>query len=201
MIIFWTLVLIILLIVSLFVFQGQNTQKKDLLIADCSAKVERWHNLTKVKAIKEQTFSQVFWGDQYQYNQWQKGLLSGADDAKTLGDEVQLYQDKDLGSMMKMDTCSFSGDWQIYSEHYYDSLGKLFYVFSSVKTFSSMDGPVEVKKEMYFSKDGKIIKQAEGCFRIETKEKISKPNYQDIATPFWFTINALPFYKLLDLQK
>lgn len=131
------------------------------------------------------------WGKNYQFDKWTDKKLN--DDTLTLSEAVSIIEQKDLGFFVYVDSYSFSGDWHVATDYYYDKDGQLYFVFWRMNTFYAEE-PLTVEKRLYFDSQGQLIRDLKSVFKMNTKEKIDI-GFMDREVEYDLTLRDMDFYK------
>lgn len=131
------------------------------------------------------------WGENYQFDKWTDKKLN--DDTLTLSEAVSIIEQKDLGFFVYVDSYSFSGDWYVATDYYYDKDGQLYFVFWRMNTFYAEE-PLTVEKRLYFNSQGQLIRDLKSVFKMNTKEKIDI-GFMDREVEYDLTLRDMDFYK------
>ena len=159
--------------------------------------------LSKEKIAKGKKFFQISVGKNFSKAEW---IAKLEDERDFIWSEVTFIRDEKLGSMFYIDETSPSGDWVDTAEHYYWPTGELFFVYWRLNTFHSLDStltktrPITIERRLYFNRKGEMIKFLESIYEINTKIKVTDPNYMPHDVTYWKNIKELPFYNLLKEQ-
>ena len=177
----------------IFLFSLSYSQDSSTIL-QIRAKFNSWQKILDKTDSTSVKIYNIFYGENYDKNEWtynpttiNEGFIS---------DEVTIYKNKELGLMFILRENTPSGDWSMYSEHYYDKSGILYFVFRSLNTFQASE-PLTVENRLYFNNKGDLIKSLESVYKMNTKEKASNPDYMKRETEYWLELKELPFYSLL----
>jgi hypothetical protein len=156
-----------LLLISVFVPFSSQGQPEDR-INEIKARFAEWQPIIEVELKKSPVVYLYAWGENYANEEWTTREVKS--DEKTLSETHAVIRNK-TGSFVYSQIYSFSGDWFIVSESYYDKNGKLFFIFWSMNTFQAEE-PATVEKRLYFDENKKMIKSLQSVYKMNTKEKI-----------------------------
>ena len=165
------------------------------------------------------------------FSKWQPILKNlqngGVKKSKTLnlGEEGILFIESHFGYFINWEVDYQSGDHFLSGDHYYNKKGELYFVFFRFQSFHglnpkywALDGtiipsaeadptislqiPVTVERRLYFDQTGKIIRELESVYHMNTKEKthrgyiFSDEHKKNMS--YSYHLNELEFYKLLE---
>lgn len=168
------------------------TEDEDILKIKIQFKV--WQQILNKEQLKTKNIFHIYYGENYKNEKWVTEL--NKDDETFVGEEVTFIDHKTMGVKFNMTETSPSGDWYIYSEHYYWPSGNIFFVFWSMKT-TYADEPLTVERRLYFNEKGDVLRSLEDVYKTGTKTKIATSNYLDKKIQYWLKINELPFKNLV----
>lgn len=143
-------------------------------IEEIQTRFSTWQPIIKSEQKNAAVAYRYAWGNNFEKEEWSLKLIKS--DEKRLAEKVTLIKNK-IGSWVQKEDFSFSGDWVIASEHYYDEEGKLFFVFWKMNTFQAEE-PVTVEKRLYFDKGGKVVRNLVAVYKINTKQE-TKASFMD----------------------
>ena len=165
------------------------------------------------------------------FSKWQPILKNlqkgGVKKSKTLNLEEEriLFIESHFGYFINWEVDYQSGDHFLSGDHYYNKKGELYFVFFRFQSFHglnpkyfALDGttipsaeadptislqiPVTVERRLYFDQTGKIIRELESVYHMNTKEKthrgyiFSDEHKKNMS--YSYHLNELEFYKLLE---
>jgi hypothetical protein len=87
-----------------------------------------------------------------------------------------------------------SRDWVHYVMYYFRNDGTLAKTSSTLNTFM---GDITVIRDDYYDSKGTLLKGTTHCKDLKTQRSKPCGNFQEQPTPFYKTVNQLPFYSLL----
>ncbi len=162
--------------------------------------------LNKETIAKGKNFFEISMGDKFGKTKWVAKIYHTVNENADvfMWSEVTFIKDAKLGSMFYIGETSPSGDWADTAEHYYWPTGELFFVHWRLNTSQSLDPSstkersITIERRLYFNKKGEMIKFLESIYEINTKIKVTEPNYMPHEVTFWKNIKILPFYNLLN---
>ena len=165
------------------------------------------------------------------FSKWQPILKNsqkeGVKKSKTLnlGEEGILFIESYFGYFINWEVDYRSGDHFLSGDHYYNKKGELYFVFFRFQSFHglnpkywALDGtiipsaeadptislqiPVTVERRLYFDQTGKIIRELESVYHMNTKEKTHRgyvhSDEHKKNMSYSYHLNELKFYKLLE---
>ncbi|MDD4575723.1 MAG: hypothetical protein PHI36_04780 [Bacteroidales bacterium] len=130
-------------------------------------------------------------GENYQFYTWTDKKLSV--DTLTLSEAVSIIEQKDLGFFVYVEAYSFSGDWYVATDYYYDKDRQLYFVFWRMNTFYAEE-PLTVEKRLYFDKNGDKIRELQSVYKMNTMEK-TDINFMDRDVDYKLDLKEMDFYK------
>ena len=166
-------------------------------IQEIRAQFKLWQIHLKEKKLQAMKFFHIYTGDNFSIDKWVDTVDSVSD--AFVGEEINIYKIKDVGSVLFIDETSPSGDWFARSEHYYWPSGKLYFVFWAMNTFNA-EPPSTVERRIYFNKKGDVIRRLESVYKMNTRQKIKEPNYMDKKVIYWRALKNLPVFKDYKLE-
>ena len=134
------------------------------------------------------------------YNKYEWSPIQIQSDEKTLTDAI-IFVEKDIGYFLNWQVYSRSDDQYLVGEHYYNTKGELYFVFFRFNTFNGEIMPVTVERRLYFDHTGKVIKELESVYRMNTKEKTNS-KYMGFDNEIFYSyhLKELEFYDLLNVS-
>ncbi len=194
-------VFLLTLFLSIGISYGAQDSPEILKIRE---QYQSWQNILNKEAIaKGKKSFEISVGSNFKKAEWIAKLKNERD---FIWSEVTFIEDNKLGSMFYIYETSPSGDWADSAEHYYWPTGELFFVYWRLNTFHSLDPtltktrPITIERRLYFNKKGEMIKFLETIYEINTKIKVTNPNYMPHEVTYWKNIKVLPFYNLLNAK-
>ncbi len=163
----------------------------DSIITKIRDDYQKWQSIIDNEFDSCDKFYNYAWGENYQFDKWTDKELD--DDTLTLSEAVSIIQEKDLGFFVYVDTYSFSGDWYVATDYYYDKDEKLYFVFWRMNTFYAEE-PLTVEKRLYFDSQGQLIRDLKSVYKMNTKEKIDI-EFMDREVNYDLTLIDMDFYK------
>lgn len=161
-------------------------------IEEIQTRFSTWQPIIKNEQKSLTVIYRYAWGNNFEKEEWSRKLVKSNE--KRLAEKVTLIKNK-IGSWVQKEDFSFSGDWVIASEHYYDEEGKLFFVFWKMNTFQA-EKPVTVEKRLYFDKDGKVIRNLVAVYKMNTKQE-TKSGFMDREVAYEIYFGKQDFLKHL----
>lgn len=155
-----------LLLVIVFLPIVTHSQE-DKRIDEIKAHFSAWQPIIEFELKNAPVIYKYSWGGKYEYWEWTTHEIKS--DEKRLSERNMVIRKKN-GSFVLREIYSFSGDWFIVSESYYDENGKLFFVLWRMNTFQAEE-PATVERHLYFDKTGKIIRSLQDVYKMNTKQK------------------------------
>ena len=180
-----------LLLIFLLFHSSIAIAQESVRIVEIKEQFSIWQSIIKKELSGATKIYQYAWGKNYEKTEWQK--KEDKSDEKTLSEEISIIRKKKLGYFIQSEKYSFSGDWFVVSEHYYDDSGSILFIFWKMNTFY---GGVTVEKRLYFDPKGKIIRNLKSLYKMNTKEK-SNESFMDRDVSYKVDINKLPYRKYL----
>jgi len=161
-------------------------------IEEIQTRFSIWQPLIKSEQKNAAVVYRYAWGNNFEKEEWSTTLIKS--DEKRLAEKVTLIKHK-TGSWVQKEDFSFSGDWVIASEHYYDEEGKLFFVFWKMNTFQAEE-PVTVEKRLYFDKQGKVVRNLVAVYKLNTQQE-TKASFMDRDVAYETSFSKQDFLKHL----
>ncbi|MDY0103024.1 MAG: hypothetical protein RBS07_08785 [Lentimicrobium sp.] len=165
--------------------------QEDSIITIIRDDFQKWQPIIEKKFDNCDKLYNYAWGENYQFDKWTDKKLN--DDTLTLSEAVSIIEQKDLGFFVHVDTYSFSGDWYIATDYYYNKDGQLYFVFWRMNTFYAEE-PLTVEKRLYFDTHGQLIRDLKSVFKMNTKKKIDI-GFMDREVDYDLTLSDMNFYK------
>lgn len=183
-------IIILTSVFGLIIFANGFAQA-DSIIAKIKDDFQKWQPIIDNGFENCDKLHNYAWGENYQYDKWTDKKLD--DDTLTLSKAVSIIEQKDLGFFVYVDTYSFSGDWYVATDYYYDKAGQLYFVFWRMNTFYAEE-PLTVEKRLYFDSQGQLIRDLKSVFKMNTKEKIDI-SFMDRDVDYKMDLKEMDFYK------
>jgi hypothetical protein len=161
-------------------------------IAEIKAAFSQWQPIIQSKAKDRFIIYRYASGENYEKREWSRKELKSDD--KALSSKFTIIQ-KNNGAYVNHEHYSFSGDWFVVSEHYYDKNGKLLFVFWKMNTFQAEE-PATIEKRLYFADNGKVIRSLKDVYRLNTKQK-QNVSFMDHEVEYSTDFKSLEFYDQL----
>ena len=184
----YTIVLCLVFLLSISYSQDSS------IILQIRDKFNSWQKIFDTTDSTTVKIYNVYYGENYNKNEWTYDPASIKEGF--IGNEVTIFKNENLGMMFISRENTPSGDWSTYSENYYSKSGNLYFVFRSLNTFYASE-PLTVENRLYFDEKSDLVKSLEYVYKMNTKEKVSNPNYMKREINFWLDLKELPFYSLL----
>jgi hypothetical protein len=181
----------ILITVFGLIISATGFTQEDSIITKIRDDFQKWQSIIDNGIDNCDKLYNYAWGENYQFDKWTDKKLSG--DTLTLSEAVSIIEQKDLGFFVNVDTYSFSGDWYLATDYYYDKDGQLYFVFWRMNTFYAEE-PLTVEKRLYFDSQGQLIRDLKSVFKMNTKEKIDI-DFMDRDVDYYLTLSDMDFYK------
>ena len=152
----------------------------------------RWQPIINKKFTDCERYFSYAWGDNYQYEDWFNQTIDN--DSMTLHEIISVLKEDDLGTYINNDIYSFSGDWYVAVEYYYDIKDKLYFIFWKMNTFYAEE-PVTVEKRLYFSNSGIKIQELQSVYKMNTKEKY-EGSFMDRDVDYKLNLKEIDFLRV-----
>ena len=182
---------IILTIVFKLIIFATGFAQEDSIITKIRDDFQKWQPIIDNGIDNCDKLYKYAWGENYQFDKWTYKNLS--DDTLTLSEAVSIIEQKDLGFFVYVDTYSFSGDWYVATDYFYDKDAQLYFVFWRMNTFYAEE-PLTVEKRLYFDRQGQLIRDLKSVFKMNTKEKIDI-DFMDREVDYDLILSDMDFYK------
>ena len=140
---------------------------------------------TNISSVKYLVIS----GNNYAVQKWVDIIK---DSSSFVASQAYLYENDSLGKVIFLSETSPSGDWYIFSEHYYNVGGRLCFVFWTMNTFAA-DIPLTVERRIYFNAEGGQIRKLESKYKMNSKEEANEISYYDREIKYWLDYKKTPF--------
>ncbi len=173
-----------------FLFFTSGFSQGDSIITKIKADYQKWQPIIKNEFDSCDKIYNYAWGENYQFDKW---THKKSDDSLTLSEAVSIIGKKDLGFFVYVETFSFSGDWHLITENYYDKDGQLYFVLWRMNTFNAEE-PLTVEKRLYFDKNGNKIRNLQSVYKMNTKRK-ADISFMDREVNYKLNLKEMDFYK------
>ena len=130
------------------------------------------------------------WGKNYAHNAWYSEEREV--DSLTRSKVVSIYENKELGYYIQLEKFSFSGDWFVISDHYFNPNGQLYFIYWRLSTFYA-EVPATIERRLYFNEEGELIKNLESMYKMQTDEEINV-SYMERKVEYKTNLKELDFY-------
>ncbi len=180
------------LIVVAFLFPTLCYPDDASRIAEIKTVFAEWQPIIKSEVKDRFVIYRYASGENYERREWSRRELKT--DKKALSDKFTILQ-RSKGAYVHHEQYSFSGDWFVVSEHYYDKNGKLLFVFWKMNTFQAEE-PATIEKRLYFSESGNIIRSMKDVYKLNTKQK-QNVSFMDHEVDYSANFKSLAFYEQL----
>jgi hypothetical protein len=183
------------------IFCAQDPQN----ILEIRKQYDRWQNFLKNEKYDTKKYFEIYSGEEYQEHEWVDNFKKYQDKYEGIDyfitTELTLINDKKIGVMFSTYETSPSGDWHVYSEHYYWPSGELFFTLWRMVTSSSIHytdtgEPLTIERRLYFNKKGEIIRKLESTYGSQSKKELKNQQYLDREIKHWLTTKDFPFCNL-----
>jgi len=180
---------ILTLVFEIIIFSTGFSQT-DSIITKIKDDFQKWQPIIDKDFDSCDKLYNYAWGVNYQFDKWIDKKLN--DDTLTLSKSVSIIEQKDLGFYVNADTHSFSGDWQVATEYYFNKKEQLYFVFWRMNTFYAEE-PLTVEKRLYFDSQGQLIRDLKSVFKMNTEEEIDM-DFMDKEVYYQLTLSDMDFY-------
>lgn len=177
---------------ALVVFVGRGLAQTDSCILRIRTDFTNWQPVIKEQIDSSNKFFNYAWGENYKFDRWSNKELGA--DSLTLSYKVSIIENNKFGYYVNIESYSFSGDWFVVSDYYYDINQKLYFVFWRLSTYFA-DEPVRVEKRLYFAANGEKIRELQKVYKMNTNEK-SESNFMDQSVDYMLDFSDWSFYEL-----
>ena len=158
----------LLLSITLILVAIGVSAQEETAISRIKEDFSQWQSLLTSRSVEPQLFYHYAWGNNYANERWTKQTLT---DTVTLVEEAKVFTKDGLGHLVTISISSFSGDWVITTENYYDVNGNLYFIFWTMNTFQA-EVPLTVEKRLYFGGNGRPIKTIQSVYKMNSKAKV-----------------------------
>ncbi|MCG8699857.1 MAG: hypothetical protein MI922_17515 [Bacteroidales bacterium] len=177
------------LILSFFI--SNVFSQEDPIILDIRKNFKHWQPIIDKELATSDKLYYYAWGENFDFGKW---YFQQQDvDSLTLSEVVSIIEQKDLGYFVYMDNYSYSGDWYTAVDYYFNTAGKLYFIFWRMNTFYAEE-PLTVEKRLYFNGNQKLIKKLQSVYKMNTKEK-TDISFMDQEVNFRTKIENMTFYE------
>jgi hypothetical protein len=128
----------------------------DTTILQIRSDFQKWQPIIDNEIDRGAKYYKYAWGKNYQFNKWVDKMHNI--DSLTLSESISIIDKKDLGYLVHVNYCSFSGDWHIMVDYYYNKKELIYFVYWRMNTFYAEE-PVTVEKRLYFNNTSIFIKK------------------------------------------
>ena len=180
----------LLLIVALLPLAAYSQEQKRIEVI--KALFSDWQPIIKAEIKNAPSVYLYAWGNNYENMEWTTQETKS--DQKRLSEKNSVIRKK-IGSFVLTEVYSFSGDWFVMSEKYYDKSGNLFFVFWKMNTYQA-DEPATVEKRLYFDESGKIVRSVQEVYKLNTKQR-QDINFMDHEVDYELEFKNLAFHQYL----
>lgn len=179
----------IAIVLSLFVFLPAyaNESKR---FEDIQNQLSKWQSILNAEKKYAAVIYRYAWGANFESEEWLIKPIES--DSKRLAEKISFLKSK-AGAWVLKEDFSFSGDWVIKSEHYYDERGRLFFILWKMNTFQAEE-PVTVGKKLYFDQYGNVILNLVEVYKLNTHQ-VSNAKYIDREVVYETSFNKQNFLK------
>jgi hypothetical protein len=161
-------------------------------IAEIKEVFSQWQPIIQSKTKERFVIYRYASGANYERQEWSRKELKSDD--KALSDKYTILR-KGNGAYVNREQYSFSGDWFVLSEHYYDKNGKILFVFWKMNTFQA-DEPATIEKRLYFADNGKVIRNLKEVYKLNTNQK-QNASFMDHDVEYSTDFKSLEFFDQL----
>ena len=149
-----------------------------------------WQQMIEKQTRPSAQLFHYAWGENYQEEGWYKNPLQQG--VKFLFEKCIIHEKVELGTLVNYENFAMSGDWFITSDYYFDTDGKLYFVFWRMNTFQAEED-VTVEKRLYFDSEGQLIRKLKSVFKMNTREE-SNVSYNDHNVDYALRLREMNFY-------
>ena len=187
---------LLILVFGLIIFATGFSQE-DSIVTEIRSEFKKWQSIIDKEFDDYDKFYNYAWGENYQFDKWFDTKIDN--DSLTLSEAVSIIDKKDLGYFVYVDYYSFSGDWYIAVDYYYNKEGQLYFIFWRMNTFYAEE-PLTVEKRLYFDNNGQLIRDLKSVYKMNTKEKIDI-SFMDREVDYKLSLTGMDFYKYWKAEK
>ncbi len=181
----------IILIPLLGLIITNGFSQEDSTIREIKTNFQKWHPIIDNEIEICPKFFNYAWGENYQFDKWYNKNQNI--DGLNLAEAVSIIERKDLGYFVRAENPSFSGDWHIVTDYYFNKEQQLSFIYWRMNTFQAEE-PLTIEKRLYFNLNGEIIRNINSVFKMNTKEPI-EINFMDREVVYKLTLREMDFYK------
>ncbi|WP_297097626.1 hypothetical protein [uncultured Draconibacterium sp.] len=162
----------------------------DSALVKIEAELDKWQSIIDTQFDSCDKLYKYSWGSVYQFSEWTN--KSSDVDSLALTKVVSVIEQSNLGYFVNVESHSFSGDWFINTEYYFDKSGQLYFVNWKMNSFHAEE-PVTVEKSLYFGSQGEFIRKSESVYKMNTKEE-TEIAFMDREVDYKLSISDMEFY-------
>ena len=188
---------VLLILVFGLIFFVTGFSQEDSIITEIRSEFQKWQSIIDKEFDDCDKFYNYAWGENYQFDKWFDIKIDN--DSLTLSEAVSIIDEKDLGYFVYVDYYSFSGDWYIAVDFFYNKEGQLYFIFWRMNTFYAEE-PLTVEKRLYFDNTGQLIRDLKFVYKMNTKEKIDI-SFMDREVDYKLSLTDMDFYKYWKVEK
>ncbi|MGK7394434.1 MAG: hypothetical protein ACNS62_07665 [Candidatus Cyclobacteriaceae bacterium M3_2C_046] len=167
-------------------------QTKDVMLNQIEQEVQYWKSVIDQKLPQCTKFYNYAWGANYEHQQLVTYPVN--EDTVMLSEMISIIPSEERGFFVQKENYSFSGDWFILADYYYDQDKLLYYIFWRMNTFYA-EKPITVEKKMYFSPKGEPLDSSCQVYRMNTRDTINV-NFMDQEVQLRKKLVQWDFYSL-----
>ena len=182
---------IILITLIGLLFSNLGFAQEDSIILEIRRDFQKWQPIIEREFDSCTRYYNYAWGENFQYDKWFNEIQDN--DGLATEKIVSIIEKEDLGYFVYIDYYSFSGDWYIAVDHYYNVEEQLYFIFWAMNTFYAEES-VSVEKRLYFNYEGELIHELQSVYKMNTKEKIDI-DFMDIEVEYELNLSDMDFYK------
>jgi hypothetical protein len=183
-------------IIVIYLFElllvNQVLAQENRTISEIKDRFNKWQPIIGNKLKDSEKLFHYAWGENYQCDKWARNKIDN--DTLTLQELISIIKEKELGTLIYNEVYSFSGDWYIAIEYYYDLNNKLYFIFWKMNTFQAEE-PLTVEKRLYFDKNGIKIRALKSVYKMNTKDKTAI-SFMDRDVDYKLDLKDLDFYHI-----
>lgn len=159
---------LLIILFGILLILNSGFAQKDSVITKIRCDFKKWQPIIESKLNNCEEYYKYAWGEYYQFNKWYDKSVDI--DSLTLSEKISLIEDDKLGYFIHSDFYSFSGDWYIAVDYYYNNSEQLYFIYWRMNTFHAEE-PLTVEKRLYFNSKGDKIRELISVYKMNTKEK------------------------------
>jgi hypothetical protein len=183
-------------IIVIYLFElllvNQVLAQENRTISKTRDRFNKWQAIIGKKLKDSEKLFHYAWGENYQCDKWARNKIDN--DTLTLQELISIIKEKELGTLIYNEVYSYSGDWYISIEYYYDLNNKLYFIFWKMNTFQPEE-PLTVEKRLYFDKNGIKIRELKSVYKMNTKDKTAI-SFMDRDVDYKLDLKDLDFYHI-----